>query len=154
MESEILDGNLSPQGIGLSDQAKSFLLSTAKWAYFFSILGFISIGLTVLGAFSMGAIMSTAIADANPEMGFMGSGFIMVFYLLFAALFFLPMLYQFQFASKTQEAIRRNDEAKMTEAFGKLKAYYKFYGILTIIFIAFYILAIIAMGAGMMSMAG
>lgn len=148
MESEILDGNLSPKGVGLSDQAKGFLASTAKWAKFFSILGFIWIGMMVIGAFSIGTIMSSTMAATNPDMGFLSSGAITVFYLILAAAMFMPMLYQFQFANNTQEALRRNDDVKMTLAFEKLKAYYKFYGIITILFLGFYVLMIVFIGLG------
>jgi hypothetical protein len=48
-----------------------------------------------------------------------------------------------------QTAIASGNQEKMTSAFKNLKSMFKFVGILTIIIIAIYILAIVVMGVAM-----
>ncbi len=143
MESEILDGNFATSNNtgGLSNEAKAYLGETAKWAKFIAIVNFVFIGFMVLGSVSAGAIFSSMpeMSD-NPAFAMLSGGMIAAFYLLFAAIWFIPTLYSYQFATKTQRALRLNDEPMMTEALGKLKAHYKFWGIFMAIIVGFYAL--------------
>jgi len=120
MESEILDGNFaaSENSSGLSNEAKGYLGETAKWAKFIAIVNFVFIGFMVLGSVSMGAVFSsmTEFSD-NPAFAMMSGGMLAAFYLFFAAIWFIPTLFIYQFATKTQRALRLNDEPMMTEAF-------------------------------------
>lgn len=142
MESEILDGNYAMNNSGsLSDEAKGYLGETAKWAKFIAIVNFVFIGFMVLGSFSVGAIFSSVpeMAD-NPAFAMLSGGMIAAVYLIFSAIWFIPTLYIYQFATKTQRALRLNDEPLMTEAFGKMKSHYKFWGIFMAILVGFYAL--------------
>ncbi len=128
--------------VRLTDAAREFLRETAKWAHFLSIVGFVFLGLMVIFALFVGSMMSTigAMGGVSSDMGM--SSFLTVFYLLFAALYFFPIYYLFKFAANTRHALAINDEATLENALGYLKSHYKFMGILTIVLIALYILAI------------
>ncbi|MEY2868127.1 MAG: hypothetical protein RIR01_545 [Bacteroidota bacterium] len=83
----------------LTEESKSFLREIAKWAYFLSILGFLGVGFMVILALFMGTIFSK-LGVFGARFGMMEGGFITVIYLLLAVLYFFPVYYLFQFASK------------------------------------------------------
>ncbi len=149
MDSEILDSHLSNTNAGISDAAKGFLAEIAKWAKFLSILGFIGAGFMVLIGLFFGTFMGamSGMAD-DPAMAMFPTTIFSVIYIAMAALIIIPTLYHYRFATKTQQALRSNDENLLTEALGNLKSYYKFYGIMMAIIMGFYALAFVLGGLG------
>lgn len=133
----------------ISTQAKSFLRETGKWANFLSILGFIGTGFIVLLAMGMFAFGSNSMFGNRIGGGFLGFG-VAIVYLLMGLLYFIPLYYLNKFANFVKDAINRNDNQKMTEAFGYLKSHYKFIGIFTIIILGVYIFIFLfaMLGAG------
>lgn len=124
----------------LTEESKSYLKETAKWAYFLAILGFIGIGVLVLIALFFGTIFSKLSSfggNASP-MPMMAGSFITVIYLILAVLYFFPVYYLFQFASKAKAAFAVDNNEKLTESFQYLKSHYKFMGIMSIIMFSFY----------------
>jgi uncharacterized membrane protein len=130
-----------------TQQAQGFVRETAKWATFLSIMGFIFIGFMVLGAlgmFAMGSTMSSMGAGSPMgAMGMLGGATMGIMFLLFALLYFFPVLYLYKFASNAKEALNSNNTERLTVAFENLKSHYKFVGILTVIGLAFYVLIFI-----------
>ncbi|SHG91182.1 DUF5362 family protein [Flavobacterium defluvii] len=127
----------------LDSTAKDFLKETVKWAYFIAIIGFVGIAFLVLIAIFAGAIFST-MGSTMPGFGGGSVGAIFSFiYLLLAGLYFFPVYYLFKFASNGKKAFRENDSEALTSSFSYLKSHYKFIGILMIIMLAFYGLAIV-----------
>ena len=118
--------------------AKSFLGEAAKWTTFLSILGYIGIGFMVLAAIVLFAVGSSI------SMGPMAGGIWMgVFYLALAAFYFIPINLLYKFSSNMKTALRSNDQVSLVKAFEYLKSHYKFIGILTIVLIGIYILAVV-----------
>jgi len=143
MDSEILDSHLANTNAGISDAARGFLAEIAKWAKFLSILGFIGAGFMVLAGLFMGTFMGamSGLAD-DPAMAMFPTTMFSIIYIAMAALIIIPTLYHYRFATKTQRALKSNDENLLTEALGNLKSYYKFYGIMMAIIMGFYALMI------------
>jgi hypothetical protein len=136
---ESLDsGMMDNQGTGLDALAKKYLLTTAKWAKFLAIVGLVFVGLMVLLAFFAGAIFGK-LGEINPMFGAMGGAgaAITIVYLIFAAMMFFPAWYLFQFAQKAISSIKLGEDS-ITEAFKNLKSCFKFYGVLTLVFLSFY----------------
>ena len=135
--------------LGISEEIKGYLKETATWAYFLSILGFIGLGLMVLMGLFFGTILSSMPGgDPYSELGFSG-GFVGIFYVIIALIYFFPILYLFRFAKKMKDALRGNDNVELTAAFSNLKSHYKFVGIFTIVILSLYVLIfIIAMLVG------
>jgi len=128
-----------------TQQAQDFLRETAKWATFLSVMGFIGIGFMLLAGIFVSAMGST-IANAQASMGQVSPfpmGALGVIYIIMAIFYFFPIMYLFKFASNTKDALASNNTERLTTAFQNLKSHYKFLGILTIVFIAFFILAFI-----------
>jgi len=125
----------------ITSQAQSFLRETSKWVTFLSILGFIWVGLMVLlSVFFM--VSGQAFGQLGGAAGFSGVG-LGVFYLIFSAVYFFPILYLFKFASNLKQALASNRTDKLTDAFENLKSHYKFVGILVIIGISLFVLLMV-----------
>ena len=129
----------------LTDESKSFLKETAKWAYFLSIMGFIGIALLVLLALFMGTLFTTlgSLGGGVAAMGALGGGFITAIYLVIAVIYFFPVYYLFQFASKAKAAFATNNNEQLNASFEYLKSHYKFIGVLTLVTLILYCLIIV-----------
>lgn len=125
-------------------ESSTFLKEAARWAKFLSILGFIFCGIFVL----IGLFAGTFIATMSSSMGAgpavaMGGAFYSIIYIVIALLSFFPCLYMFNFAKKMQVALASNDQTQLNQSFRNLKAYYRFAGILAIIWLSILALAFI-----------
>ena len=129
-------------------RSKEFLKETAKWTKFLAILGFVGIGLMVLG--SLVLLFAPSSLMSNGDFPFGGKIFMMLLYLAFAVLYYFPISYLYQFSENTKKAIENNDSNAIRDAFEFLKSHYKFMGILTIILLSFYAIIIFfgLIGAG------
>ena len=138
--------------ITLSSEIKSYLKETAKWAKFISILGFVFVGLMIIGAISMSFFMSAATSQfADAGFPFPPALF-SILYLIFAAVTAIPIYFLYKFATNMQSALNINNEEALTTAFRNLKSHYKFYGIAMIVMLGFYALIFVGsiLGAGLM----
>lgn len=133
-------------------RSKEFLKETAKWTKFLAILGFVGIGLMVLGSLVM--LFAPSSLMSNGDFPFGGKIFMMLLYLAFAVLYYFPISYLYQFSENTKKAIENNDNNSIRDAFEFLKSHYKFMGILTIILLSFYAIMIFIglIGAGTAAM--
>lgn len=134
-------------GLSLNETAQYFLKDTAKWAKFLAIVGFVGCGIMVLLAIGMGFFMNSLKGEMqqnNPLFNFGGTElFISFFYIAFAALYFFPCLYLFQFAKTAKKGIEEQDSQLIAEALDKHHSVYKFMGILTAIMLGMYAFIII-----------
>ncbi|MFT4022366.1 MAG: DUF5362 family protein [Flavihumibacter sp.] len=129
--------------------ANGYLTETAKWAKFLSIIGFIVCGFIVLGGIGFASMLGGLMQNTN-GMGGAGFGLVSIIYIAFAALYFFPCLYLYRFSVAMQAALAVSDNRKLQESFMNLKSTFKFMGILTIIILAFYALAIVFGGLAAM----
>ncbi|WP_243347941.1 DUF5362 family protein [Parabacteroides sp. FAFU027] len=125
----------------LSSQTISFLDEIRKWTKFFAILGFIGIGFMVLLAIFMGTASSIFPMFGNGFGG--GSIFIAILYLAFAGLYAMPVIYLNNFSDKLKIALEQSRNEELESAFENLKSHFKFVGIMSIIMLAIYVIAII-----------
>ncbi|HET9056160.1 MAG TPA: DUF5362 family protein [Chitinophagaceae bacterium] len=132
-ENSLLDLQLDPT-------SQSYLSEASRWGKFLAIVGFIFCGLLALSAFFVGAIFSSFSSQLGTNFG---GGIITVVYLLMAVLYFFPCYYLYNFSVKMQTALRVNDQQSLQASFSNLKSFYKFWGILTIVMLAFYLIALV-----------
>lgn len=134
------------------DYVREMLNSTAKWAKFLAILGFIGVGFMVLAGLFMATLGSSipTASDSSPFAFFTG-GILGLFYLAMAAFYFFPSLYLYQYADKLKTAVISQDETQLILALDKNKRFFKFIGILTVVGIALYILFIMIFVGAMAS---
>ena len=141
---ESFELNLPPVILG-------FLKETSTWTYFLSILGFIGIGLMILGGLFFSLAMNL-MPGGNPYAGLgVDMSYFGIIYVAMALIYFFPVLYLFNFSRKMKRALISNNNEELIGAFSNLKSHYKFIGIFTIIVISLYVLLLVfAMIAGTM----
>ena len=114
------------------------LAGTKPWVRLVSILGFISAGfMIVAGLF---AAVLGGFSDAMPA----GATAIFLIYPLMGALYAVPSLYLFRYASRIDEYVRGGQEIQLELALDTQRAFWKFVGILCVISIVIAIVGIIA----------
>ena len=112
-------------------------------------MGFCTCGLLAIASFFIGAILSRSPfaaygADgAAGAAGASGGTFITLLYLAIAVLYFFPCLFLYRFSVRLKAALRDNDQVKLNQSLKSQKSLFKFVGILTIIVLAFYALALL-----------
>ncbi|TXD49474.1 hypothetical protein ES045_04640 [Polaribacter sp. IC073] len=125
----------------LSGAAKNFLKETAKWCKFLSILGFIFIGLMLIGSFFIGTIYNNI--PQSQAVPFNLGGIMTGLYILFGLIYIFPIYYLYQFSVKMKSALLSKDDEVLAKAFEMLKSHYKFIGVVTIITLSLYVLGIV-----------
>jgi len=141
----------SSGGLVLTLEAQNYLRESGKWAYFLGILGFIGTGLILLAALSVSTIFALIekfqpqSSQLLPGFGNMAGvgGILSVVYLLIAVIYFFFSLFLFQFGNNIKKGITYGDLIQVNKALGKLKSFFKLWGITTIVVIVIYILVII-----------
>ena len=129
----------------LDQPSINYLSEAARWSRFLSIIGFIYCGFMVLIGLFFGSLMSRMLPlSGDSGMSAMGGGFFGVFIIIMSLVMFFPSLYLWNFSTKIRRAFNNNDQPLLTESLKNLKSFFKFYGILLIIVLSFYVLALIA----------
>lgn len=137
-------------GINVDQTAKSHLAEAAKWAKFLSIMGFIFCGFIVLIGLFFGtfvSMFSSQYGENNPyndlptSTGFGAS--MAVLYIVIALIYFFPCLFLFRFSVKMKAALASNDQEVLNTAFHNLKASFRYVGIIMIVMLALWALALI-----------
>lgn len=118
----------------LNEGSIKHLQSIRRWTLFFSILGFITIGLILLIAI----FSKTIVTGINPE-----SSFVIV-YLILAVIYFFPIYYLYKFSVLSKAALNSLNSFTLQESLKFLKPHIRFIGVLTIILLAIYL--VIAFG--------
>jgi hypothetical protein len=136
------DNNLQIDAVG-----GAYLSDVAKWAYFLSILGFIGIGLMVIIGLAMGTVMGSM--PGMEAAGKLSGTFFFVLYLVIGIIYFFPIYYLNRFAGRMKAALRTNDQHTLNASLRFLKAHYQYIGILALICVVIYAVAIIGVFAFM-----
>ena len=127
----------------LNAEAQAYLKEAGKWAYFLGILGFIFCVIILIFAFFAGGMFSK-MAEVSPSpfataMAGLG-GLITLLYILIDVLYFFFSFYLYQFGDRMKKGITYADNADVTNAFEKLKSFFKLWGITTIVILSLYAL--------------
>jgi hypothetical protein len=140
-------------GLTIDPMIKSHLSETARWGKFLAIVGFICCVLIVIGGIyfvtSFGAIERAYGLNEGVSLTGMGPG-IAVLYICIAILYFFPCLFLLRFSNKMKSALVADNQADLTVSFQNLKVLFRYVGILTIIVMSIYVLALLFGGLGMM----
>lgn len=145
-EKELKEVTQSEVKLVVTEEMRSYFYEIAKWASFLAIVGFAFAGITILSAFTIGAVMNSnpqLLAMANTMGAAAGVVFTVMFLILAFAIFY-PSLLMFKYAAKAKIGVLYGDQASLDEAMSKLKSLFKYWGIITIVYLGFYALMIIA----------
>lgn len=133
------------EGLSLNDTSQYHLGQTAKWGKFLAIAGFIMCGLLVVFGLGFGFFMSSMISqidEVTPGLGSMYSGMGLI-YVGLAALYFFPTLNLYRFSKRAKLALETQNSEEIASSFDQLHSLFKFMGIMTIIVLGFYAIAIV-----------
>ncbi|QNM86517.1 hypothetical protein H9W90_05200 [Polaribacter pectinis] len=125
----------------LTSSAKSFLRETAKWCKFLSILGFVFVGIMIIASFFIGSLYNNM--PQAQGMPFDFRAMMTGMYLVLGLIYIFPIYYLYQFSVKMKKALISKDDEVLAKAFEMLKSHYKFVGVLAIILLSLYVLAIV-----------
>lgn len=143
MENNIDEG-ITEVGLRMTSKMIDFIITTTKWAKFLSIVGFVILGLMLIGALLMFGVAGS-ISGGGAIFG--SQVLLMSFmYIGMALLYFFPTYYLFKFASKTKKGLMNLDSHSVESGFEYLKSTFKFMGILMIIVLSIYLFAILVAG--------
>jgi hypothetical protein len=131
----------------LTPESAAYLLKAAKWGKFLAILGFIATAFLVIAGIAMGFIMNRVSEEMMPQPIQFPPAVLSVFYIIFAGIYIVPVIYLNSFCNQAIRAIHRSDTPTLTMAFKNLKNLFVFLGILTIVVLVLYMLAIVVAGA-------
>jgi hypothetical protein len=137
--------NLLQDDLLIDNEGQIHLKETAMWAKFLGIAGFLGSGILALAAVFAGTFIGK-ISRGLQGRGdaAMAGGMVMIFYLVVAAIIFFMSLYLYRFSTKMQVALKTTDQGNLNLSLQNLKIYYRFSGILTIIYLI--ILFLVLMG--------
>ncbi len=133
------------QNLYIDEKSKSYLSEYAKWAKMLAIIGFVGIGLMVLGAIAFMFFSGfSTILNFNQMMplGFFGIIY-GVIYLVMALIYYFPTSYLYKSATHLKAGILTNNQEAVKSGFENLKSVFKFMGIMTLIIIGLYVLMIL-----------
>ena len=136
----------------ISPSSLNHLNSTWKWTMFLSVLGFIFLGLLIIFGLVTSTFL-TAFKSKEVSLGIPESMFIVVF-IVVAAVYFFPVFYLFRFSRYMRDAIQMLNREKLEKAFKNLRIYFTYVGVLVIIVLSIYLLAIVVAGASMSFLKG
>ena len=127
-----------------------YLIEASKWGKFLSILGFIGVSIMVLCGFVFmltggnfySSEVNTDLQNLDLPSGSVGIIFAFYFFII-AVVYFFPCLFLYKFSTKMQVAIRTNDQVVLNKSFENLKSLLKFFGIITIIILSIWIIALL-----------
>lgn len=123
------------------------LLATKPWVRLCSIVGFVMTGFMVLaGIFMIIGMGAVATMGGDPGMAGMGVGFGIfggVLYMLLSLIYFFPSLFLHRYANSIAQADRTNSNSDIAKALEYQKSFWKFVGIMTLIFVSFFLLGML-----------
>ena len=145
-ENEQLLPEATNESLVISEDIRSYLYESAKWTKFLSIVGFVFTALMVLLSLSVGSLMTamnTAVGEQHNPYAALGSGMLTVILLLSAVLYFYPSFLLFKFSNATKQGVLYGDQESLNAGLSKLKSFFKFWGVLMIVILGFYALALL-----------
>ena len=119
----------------ITEAGKKDLLTTAKWSKFYAVLSFIGVAICVL----MGILLLVSghfMAQIQPDLSDAMLAPLGLVYIILGGILVMPALYLLQFSQKTEQAIAESNTEMMEQALNRMKSYWKFMGIFTIVMLA------------------
>jgi len=128
----------------VNPEIKNYLSEAARWARFIGIVGYVFTGLLTVGSFFVGAFMNHMAknAPANGGQNPFASGVFSVvmgaYFLVIALIYYFPSRYLHQFGVNTLNALHNHEQISFTQAFSRLKSFFKFFGVFTLVVLVLY----------------
>ncbi len=147
-----METTLENRKIEIAQETLNNLNTTRKWTMFHAIIGFIFLGLFIVIGVITGIFLSAFNSGAT-SMGIPES-LLEVIFIILAIVYFFPVLFLFRFSKHAAHAVQTLDKQELHKAFQNLKSYFAYLGVLLIIVLSFYIVALIVAGTSMAFLKG
>lgn len=143
--------DLLSNDLQVSGQAQRFLQESARWGKFLSVVGFIFVGLMAIFSLILPSFVSRVppYNQMAPATLTVLQATLAVVYFSLAVLSFFPCLFLNRFSSRMQKAIGQMSQENFDDALSSLKSMFKFFGILTIVMLSFYVLVFLLAMVGL-----
>ena len=133
-------------GFGIDEVAQYHLTSIAKWNRFLSIVSIVMYGIAIVFLLFGGSYLITTFAGLgtngiNAQSGVVTAA--LIFYAVIFVILMIPNFFRLNSSNKMLKALAAQDQQLLNESFAHLKTFGKYWGILTIIGLAFYAIVII-----------
>ncbi|MCL2809194.1 MAG: DUF5362 family protein [Treponema sp.] len=155
-ETQIVPEKLQNAG-NLTDTMLRYLKEASPWLRFMGVVGFIFCGFIALGAFFslIGTVATSAFASEFGDIPIQLLTFLYTVILLGSGvILFFMSLFTFNFGNGIRKYQFSNSDEDLETAFKNNKSLWKFYGIMTIIYLALFpvmVIVMIAVGVAMAS---
>jgi len=149
-DESILDSNID-RGLSLGTNDMNYLRTSAKWAKFLGIVGFIFCGIFVALAIAMMFFMGSMMSELEGISGGLGGVGFGSIYLILAIPYFFISLFLYRFGSRTSQGVQSSNMDEISTGFEQLSKFFSVSGILTAIILGFYVLLILIGGLGIMT---
>ncbi len=136
----------------ISPETLNNLNATRKWTMFLSVFGFIFLGLLL----AFGLVTSTFLTvfklkETNPDITEM---VMIIGFFTAAVINFFSILFLFRFSIHIRDAVHEHDTGKLDKAFKNLRTFFAYIGIIVIIALSIYIVALIGTGSSVSFLMG
>lgn len=138
--------------IEIGSEILNNLNSTRKWTTFLSVLGFIFLGLLIVAGLTTSLFLTT-FKTQEANLGIPESAMIIIFVVV-GAIYFFPVFFLFRFSRKTRDAILHLDSKKLLKGLNNLRLYFMYIGVMVIVVLSIYVVALIAAGASLSFLKG
>ena len=139
--------------LSIDPVTKSYLTDVYKWTKFLAITGMVVLLLglvaVILGTTISTDVFSTQAGTESAEISSTVRASMAISSVIVVAIAFFPLYFLLQFSNKMKRALVSNNQEELNESFARLKTYFKYLGIVTIIVFCIYALAIIIRIIGM-----
>jgi len=135
--------------VGIDDVTQLHLKSIAKWNRFLAIIGIIVSALIIIVLVLGGSFIVSALSGLGGNRyetaGYASNAFsVLIFvYVILVAIYLIPCFFRLSFSNKMLKALMANDQQLLNDSFSSLRTYSKYWGIVTIIVLGFYILVFV-----------
>jgi magnesium-transporting ATPase (P-type) len=138
--------------IEIGPETLNNLNATWKWAMFLSVLGYIFLGLLIIAGFVTSTFLTT-FKSKEVNLGIPES-LMTILFIVVGAIYFFPVFFLFRFSRNIRDGIQNLDRMKLAKGFRNLRIYFTYIGIMVILVLSIYVLALFAAGASMSFLKG
>lgn len=147
-----METNPEVRKIEIEQKTLDNLNTIRKWTMFIAIIGFILLGLLLIVGLIAGTFLST-FKLGETGLGIPESLGLIVFFVV-AVIYFFPVFFLFRFSKHTGNAIQTLNKEELHKAFKNLKSYVVYLGVLIIMGLSFYVMALIFAGSAIAFLKG
>jgi mannose/fructose/N-acetylgalactosamine-specific phosphotransferase system component IIC len=140
-----METELENRKIEMDEDILKILNTSRKWTMFLAVTGYIFLGLFVVLGLLAGTFLTT-FKSTETGMGIPES-FTLIAIPVTAVILFFPGFFLIRYSKYMSHAAQHYDKVLLLRAFKNLKNYFAYIGILIIIFLAVYIIALVVAGS-------